>query len=925
MSADKELKKEFRLKASKDPDKYYATSVLKEEGFARAQCSKCGKFFWSVKSEQNVCGDPACSGGFRFIGNTPAKEELDYVGVWKKFSKFFKDRGYTPIERYPVVARWRDDTDFVQASIYDFQPWVVSGQVKPPANPLVVPQFCLRFNDIDNVGITGAHYTGFVMIGQHAFMPQAEFDQQKYFRDIHAWLNKGIGLPNKEITFHEDAWAGGGNFGPCMEFFSRGLELGNQVYMLYEVTPSGPKELNLKVLDMGMGHERNAWFTKGTTTSYETTFPTVAKRLKKISGLRPDEKLVQGFLPYASYLNVDEVESIDEAWHNVASRMQVDFKQLRDTILPMSALFSIGEHARSLLVALSDGALPSNVGGGYNLRVLLRRALSFIDQYNWDIYLPDVCDLHAKYLKKLFPELRDNLDNVRKILDVEQEKYKNTKLKSEEIVRRIIEKNEAIDQNKLVELYDSQGVSPELVQAAAEKAGHKIEVPEDFYSRVSQLHQERPSGVETEKKEKIALDKVPDTSAGYFEDYSNLEFNSKVLKIIGKNVVLDSTLFYPTSGGQLHDSGTINGQNVVDIFKQGGIIVHVLEDNPKFKEGAAVEGKIDAAVRKQLAQHHTATHIVNAAARRVLGNHINQAGAKKTLEKAHLDITHYASLTDEEMDAIEKEAMKIVKKGKKVNSMFMPREEAEKKFGMAIYQGGAVPGKTIRIVEIPGVDVEACGGTHLNNTKEVGQIRLIKSTKIQDGIVRLEFVAGDSAQNHIQKEQSVQDEMGLGSEELRQIADVFSVNLDNVPQTVKRFTEECNEKIAKVSAGQKELGLTSAEYKVPDVKDSKSAAELFRLWKELDKQIESVNSQLSEKLAEAVKDKSVTHVELDLKSMRQIVSKLTKVMLYNSNGEFIFKGTEAEFDKLKQLGAKGGGQEIKQGKIDVNKAKEFKF
>src|SRR3989344_2480381 len=374
MPSDKEIKKDFKSKASQNPDKYYATGVLKDEGFMRKQC-KCGTFFWTVKADQPHCGDPACSGGFRFFDNKPAKVELDYIGVWKRFSELFKRWGYTPIDRYPVVARWRTDTDFVQASIYDFQPYVVSGEVKPPANPLVIPQFCVRFNDIDNVGITGAHYTGFVMIGQHAFMPPERWDQAKYFGDIHRWLKEGLGLPNNEITFHEDAWAGGGNFGPSMEYFSRGLELGNQVYIMYEQTPSGPKELKLKVLDMGMGHESNAWFTKGTSTSYETTFPTVCKRLFSATGIKPDPVLVKKFLPYSSYLNVDEVEDINKTWIDVAKKVGTDVDHLRNTIQPMAALFSIAEHARSLLFALTDGALPSNVGGGYNLRVILRRAL----------------------------------------------------------------------------------------------------------------------------------------------------------------------------------------------------------------------------------------------------------------------------------------------------------------------------------------------------------------------------------------------------------------------------------------------------------------------------------------------------------------------------------------------------------------------
>ena len=137
MVSDKEIKKEFKHKASLSPDKFYATEHLKSEGFERKKCIKCSTFFWSVNEEQKLCGDPACSGGFRFIGNSPAKEELDYIEVWKKFSKLFESLGYTPIKRYPVVARWRDDQYWVGASIYDFQPHVVSGAVEPPANPSI--------------------------------------------------------------------------------------------------------------------------------------------------------------------------------------------------------------------------------------------------------------------------------------------------------------------------------------------------------------------------------------------------------------------------------------------------------------------------------------------------------------------------------------------------------------------------------------------------------------------------------------------------------------------------------------------------------------------------------------------------------------------------------------------------------------------
>ena len=802
MPTDKEIKKEFKEKASKDPDKYYATSVLKAEGFSRKKCSKCGTFYWST-TKDNVCGNPACSGGFRFIGNTPAKKKLDYIGVWNEFSKLFKKWGYTPIKRYPVVARWRDDTDFVQASIYDFQPYVVSGEVEPPANPLVVPQMCLRFNDIDNIGITGAHYCAFVMIGQHAFMKPKDWDQARYFTDIHNWLKQGLGLKNDEIKFHEDAWAGGGNFGPCMEYFSRGLELGNQVYMMFEQTLNGYKELNLKVLDMGMGHERNAWFTQGKSTSYETTFPTVVRKLYSATDIKVDDYLMQRFLPYSSYLNVDEVEDIDKVWKFVAEKIGVDVKELREKILELGALYSVAEHSRALLVALSDGALPSNVGGGYNLRVILRRALSFIDKYKWNIYLPDVCRWHAEYLKPLFPELSENLDEVEKILQVEKSKYEATKQKTHSIISKLVK--EEIHDKKLLLLYDSFGITPEVVKEEALKFGKKINVPENFYARVAELHAKQEQEHATKKEEKLDLANIPETKALYYYDYTKNKFKAKIVKVIDNKIILDQTYFYPTSGGQLHDTGTIAGEKIVDVFKQGNIIVHVLSGKHEFPEGEEVECEIDLDRRLQLAKHHTSTHIINAAARKVLGNHINQAGAKKDIDKATIDLTHYQSITDEELEQIEKEANKLVKESLTVHSNFVPRTEAEQTYGMNIYQGGAVPGKLLRIVNIDGIDIEACGGTHLKSTSEAGEIKILKATKISDGIVRVYFTAGEAAKREITQEKQI----------LEEASRLLNVDINQLPARVNELFEKW--KLAKKAVEKnkkidmKELELTAKE------------------------------------------------------------------------------------------------------------------
>jgi alanyl-tRNA synthetase len=775
--SDKEQKKSFKKQASADPDSYYPTRSLKRNGFHRNKCEKCGINFWTCNDDQKWCGDPSCNAGFQVVKNNPSKHRLSYVDVWKKIVEILEPRGYKPLKRYPVVARWNPTTEFTIASIAAFQPYVIAGEVPPPAKKLLIPQFCLRFGDVENVGVTGSHCTGFVMIGQHQFVSPEEWNQEQAFQDIYDFLITGVGLDKHEVTIHEDAWAGGGNFGPCMEFFSRGVELFNQVYMMFQQTPEGPVGLRLKVLDMGLGQERVAWFSQGTPNMYEAIFPLVLKKLRNLTKIELDYELYNRFSQYSAFLNTDEVDDMDAAWGRVASNLNINLEELKSKIVPMTGIYSIAEHSRALLFAISDGKLPSNVGGGYNLRVIFRRAMGFIDQFGWNIDIGDVCSWHAEELKEIFPEVSGNLDEVRRILAVEKEKYYATKATAESIVKKMIKKEE-ITEDKLIELYDSNGISPEVIIDAASKLGKKIKMPDNFYAKVIERHEVKTQVHETHKAIDIEVEDLPQTKSLYFDDYMQLKNIAKVLrikpiehvvevedeqeqisvkKIHAWAVILDQSVAYPTSGGQLHDEGYINKIRFIDVLKVGPCIVHILDSEPNFKENASVTIEIDKERRLQLTQHHSATHIVNAAAREILGSHINQSGAKKTLTKAHLDITHFESLSEEIMDKIEARANEIVRKNYGSKNRFMNRTDAEKEYGMRLYQGGAVPGTDIRVVEIPNIEVEACGGTHVHSTGEVGTIKLIKSQKIQDGIVRLSFTAGKATDVLLQQEKEIHE------------------------------------------------------------------------------------------------------------------------------------------------------------------------
>ncbi|MEK6867659.1 MAG: alanine--tRNA ligase-related protein, partial [Nanoarchaeota archaeon] len=479
--------------------------------------------------------------------------------------------------------------------------------------------------------------------------------------------------------------------------------------------------------------------------------PTVCQFLKNKTGIKVNESLIQKFLPYASYLNADEAEDLNVVWRNIAAKIDMNMFELKENVLPLAAMYSVGEHTRSLLVAIHDGVLPSNVGGGYNLRLILRRALGFIDKYNWNLDLGEIAEKHAAYLKPLYPELTENLNHVKKILEVEKLKYQANRDKAKQIITKLIEKNEALDTEKLLQLYDTQGIAPELVKDVSINLHKPIQIPDNFYALVSQLHEKKKQEHATEREEKLQLNNIPPTKALYFHDYTMVKAKAKVLARVGNNVIFDQTVFYPTSGGQLHDTGNLFSEtgkkyHVITVFKQGNIIVHVVDTTDGLEVGAELKQEVDWTRRQQLSQHHTATHIVNAAAKKILGAHAQQAGAKKDVDKAHIDITHYESLTEEQLKEIEKVANEIINKDITLKLDFMTRDDAEKKYGMEIYQGGAVPGAELRMVHIPEVDVECCGGTHLHSTKEAGEIRILKASKIQDGVVRITFTAGAASQ-----------------------------------------------------------------------------------------------------------------------------------------------------------------------------------
>ncbi|MEM3609980.1 MAG: alanine--tRNA ligase [Candidatus Aenigmatarchaeota archaeon] len=778
------LSKEYLMQMfQRDWEKNYKLNVLIDHGFKRMICKSCKRPFWSI-IERDYCEDSACT-GYNFIDNSPVKKKLDYVETWKIIEKYFVENGHTSIRPYPTVARWRDDLYFNIASICNFQPYVVNGELEPIANPLIVPQTSIRFGDISNVGITGRHYTNFVMIGQHAFNNEKTglfyWKEEAIYHDLN--YLKALGLPLEEITFKEDFWLGGGNFGPSLEYFCRGLELGNCVFQEFRILNDNLsfEPLKLKVIDMGAGLARLCWITNPIATSYELVMPFAVNYLKTVFNVKIDEKLFLEYSKMTGRYNAEEDrKSLDKK--DIAKKLGIDVNELNKMLKPLFACYAIADHSQTLLFTVSDGMLPSNSGGGYNLRMILRRCFGFEEEFKVEIDYYKLMKEHLKILNKLFPSLTFLDETVAELVYEEKKKFNKTKEIGKNKLINILKSKKNIGIDELKVLYQSYGIPAEIVKEEAEKINLTIEIPSNFYSLIKEKE-------ETHEEVKKILQK--DYHKTIQMCYNNVfEHKAKVIGIENNFIILDRSAFYPEGGGQVGDTGFINDIEIVDTKKENGIVYHITNEkeiSKKLKIGQDVIVKVDYERRKRIMKNHTGAHLLHAAAIRVLGKHVWQYGAHKDDKKAHLDLTHYKKITDDELRKIEELANKWITENLKVTKTIMKRNEAEEKYGMTLYQGGYIPGKELRIVKIEGIeeiDVEACGGTHVDFTGEIGFFKIIKRETVQDNLERVVFACGLSALEYVQKEEEL----------LKESSNVFSVEKEQLPQTCKRFFNEWKEK-----------------------------------------------------------------------------------------------------------------------------------
>lgn len=946
-------KQGLRKVFAKEWKKHYSVRLFKEKGFVRKICPSCDVGFWTLDPERETCGDASC-GPYEFIGKRVTRRPWNYVSQWRLFEQFFKREGHASVKRYPVIDRVRPDLYFTIASVQDFQRIENGNMVFVyPSNPLVVPQICLRFSDIDSVGVSGRHLTSFMMPGQHAFgYPKVK---EGYFKDrcmdlSFNFLTKEMGVKPEDIVYKEDLWAmpDFSAFGPSMEAIIKGLEVVTHVFMQFAKSGEGNgfRQLDTLVNDTGWGLERLLWLSNGTETMYDCMFGPALDFLHRQTGIRPSKT----FARYARFAGLLDMEQVDarKAREKVAREVGIDVKEMMEEVEPLQALYAIADHTRTLLFAITDGGIPSNVGGGYNLRVILRRCLSLMRGYNLNIELMKVMENHAGFLKSLYPELSSSLRSVQEILEIETRRYKKTMEEAKRIVVKLKESGRGFDEKTLVRLYESHGITPDMVR---EVAG--VKVSEEIYANLTRKHESRKV-----KGEAAAID-VESTKMLFYERPLGGKFTAKVIYTKPGQVVLDQTLFFPEVGGQDSDRGSLNGKPVAQVSKVGDVIIHYVKG--RFKKGENVRGDVDMERRRQLNAHHTAIHIINGSARKVLGDHVWQAGASKSTEKASLDITHYKNIGEEEMERIEDMANRFVKANIRLRKSFHDRGDAEKRFGLRIYQGGVIPERRIRIIEIPTVDVEACSGIHADRTGELGRIVVTGTERIQDGVVRLTLKAGKAAETYFQGQRKLvnalldyvdtlpfihvtselrkkmQDPM-QSRKELWKAAEVFEVGAEKLPETLAKFSRQIMMDRKQLDVLERKVGKEKSSYPVIEERRSlqEIAEHIFWLWKDQRKNMSALSVKAAESealklLSKARKGRlfeviSATREEL-IETGKSLLEtgQVHTIVLANEAGDIIGMSREEDMSVLipeickKAGGAGGGKKEFAQGKVQLSK------
>lgn len=698
--------------------------------------------------------------------------------IRKMFLDFFASKGHQIVPSAPIVVKNDPTLLFTNAGMNQFKDFFL-GNKKPDFSRIADTQKCLRVsgkhNDLEEVGVDTYHHTMFEMLGNWSFGDyfKAEaiawswelltevykIDKSRLYVTVFEGDEKE-GIPASKIALEEwqkivapnhivygnkkdNFWEMGdtGPCGPCSEIHvdlrpdteraqipgrdlvnkdhPQVIEIWNNVFIQYNRKKDGSLEaLPSKHVDTGMGFERLVRVIQNKTSNYDTdVFTGTIEAVEKITAKKYDFS---------------------------DSKQAVAFRVLAD-------------HIRAIAFTIADGQLPSNTGAGYVIRRILRRAVRYYYSY-LDYKQPllfQLMPILAEQFKEVFPELHQQLDFVSKVVKEEEDAFLRTVDKGLSMLNEI---KQNITGEDAFKLYDTFGFPFDLTKLIASEKG--LEVDEAGFEVEMQKQKDRSRAAGTVDTADWVIVNEHDFSE--FIGYDSLETKTHILRYRqvkakgkeGYQLVLSATPFYAESGGQVGDTGTLTAANwqinITDTKRENNLIIHFADALPADLTGEVI-AKVNHTKRIATAANHSATHLLHAALRKVLGNHVAQKGSLVNEEHLRFDFSHFAKVTDEEITAIEAIVNEKIRQNIPVIIKEMPKEEAMKLGAMALF--GEKYGDTVRVVMMdPNYSVELCGGTHVGSTGELGFFKIKHETAVAAGVRRIEAVSGHAAADYLNEQ-----------------------------------------------------------------------------------------------------------------------------------------------------------------------------
>ncbi len=749
----------------------------------------------------------------------------------EKYLSFFESKDHLRLPSFPLVPQGDKSILLINAGMTPMKKYF-TGEETPPKKRVTTCQKCIRTPDIERVGITARHGTYFEMLGNFSFgdyfkkevIPWAwefctkvmEMDPDKiycsvYLEDDEAYdiWTKDVGVkPDHMVRFgkEDNFWEHGqGPCGPCSElYYDRGekygcgspdckvgcecdryVEFWNLVFTQFENDgKNNYTPLANPNIDTGMGLERLACIAQDVHNIFEVdTVQNIMKHIMEIAGVKYHE---------------NEKSDI--------------------------SLRVITDHIRSTTFMIGDGVIPSNVGRGYVLRRLLRRAarhgrLLGIDRP----FLTEVCETVIKENEGAYPVLREKQDYIIKVISMEENSFYKTIDSGLELLNDMIKNSDGkvLSGADAFKLQDTFGFPIDLTREICEENGMTVN-NEEFEKYLAEAKAKAKAarnvaGTEGWKGSDISFKECGATT---FKGYGSTEAEGKVLAIASNGekvdfagidteavIVLSESAFYAESGGQVGDTGIIAiGDNVFSVTNttktaEGTILHHgVLTEGDAINVGDTVKTTVDATRRSAIMRNHTAAHLLQAALREALGTHVEQAGQLVNDEEVRFDFTHFSALTAEEITAIENRVNEIILSAMPVVTEEMSIDEAKKKGAMALF--GEKYGDTVRVVAAGDFSTELCGGTHVSNTGNIGLFRIISESSVAAGIRRIEGVTGTGVIKYLDsREQLIHDT--ASAMKLANVKDLANkaASLSQELKATEKELDELKAEIAKQKAG----------------------------------------------------------------------------------------------------------------------------